>query len=125
MASSSSRWTTGATRGVSRILIARSPMREVATVTDAFLSSQAKQCAAMLARRGDNDVAVLDRAVIALKQERPRRAFVAVDRATGDTGNLLVADDARPVRHDRHHPPNECDVVRIPLAGALRRNSAR
>src|SRR3954462_3684100 len=81
--------------------------------------------APMSPRRSDQDVAVLDRTVIALQENRARRAFIAVERATGDSGDLLVYDHLSAVGDDRHHSSDEGDVVRLPLARRPRRDHTR
>src|SRR5438045_4626058 len=70
-----------------------------------------------LAGRRDHDVAILSRAMIALGIDWPRRALVAVDCAAGDAGNLPIADDLLAVGDDGHHPPDQSDVVGLPLSG--------
>src|SRR3954471_21518520 len=81
--------------------------------------------APMSPRRSDQDVAVLDRTVIALQENRTWRAFIAVERATGDSGHLLVCDHLSAVGDDGHHSSDEGDVVRLPLTGRPRRDHAR
>src|ERR1043166_940900 len=62
-----------------------------------------------------HDVAILDWPVIALQVDRSRRTFVAVDGATGDAGNLLIADDLLAIGDDGDHASDQRDVVGIPL----------
>src|SRR4051812_3116575 len=81
--------------------------------------------ALMSPRRSDQDVAVLDRTVIALQENRTRRAFIAVERATGDSGDLLVYDHLSAVGDDCHHSSDQGDVVSLPLARRPRRNHTR
>src|SRR5881392_2410665 len=70
-----------------------------------------------LAGRGDHDVAILYRTMIALEIDRARRALVAVDCAAGDAGNLPIADDLLAVGDDGHHPTDQSDVIGLPLSG--------
>src|ERR1051325_3432889 len=51
----------------------------------------------------DDDIAILDRAVIALQKERPRRALVAVERAARGPRDVLARDHLVTVEHDRDH----------------------
>src|SRR4029079_12422306 len=69
-----------------------------------------------LCRRYD-DVAIVHRTVIALKQQRPGIRFNAVDRAAGNSRNLPVADDAGAVEIVGEHPSDERDIHRLPLPG--------
>src|SRR5712692_291418 len=80
---------------------------------------------AQLPRRRDHDVAVFDRPVIPLQEQRPRLAFVAVERATGDSRNLLIADHLSSIRDYGHHSPDQRDVVRLPFTRRSRRHLAR
>src|SRR5262249_30189155 len=54
----------------------------------------------------------------ALQEDRPWRAFVAIQCTAGDAGNDLIGDDRTSVEHDGHAAPYERDVVRLPLARA-------
>ena len=55
--------------------------------------------------------------MIALQIDWSRRAFIAVNGATGDAGNLLIADDLLAVGDDGDHTANQRNVERLPLAG--------
>src|ERR1051325_9168089 len=73
----------------------------------------------------DDDIAILDRAVIALQKERPRRALVAVERAARGPRDVLARDHLVTVEHDRDQPPHQGDLVGVPLPGRLRRRLVR
>src|SRR5205823_620195 len=77
------------------------------------------------ARDCDRDVPILDWSVIALQHQRTRHAFVAVEGASSDSRNLLIPDYRLAVCHDRDHPPDERDVVGLPLSRMSRRDLAR
>src|SRR5918996_1274879 len=62
----------------------------------------------------EHDVAILDRSVIALQEDRPRRAFVRIERAARDPRNVAPADHLAAVEHHSHLPPDQRDVVRLP-----------
>src|SRR5204863_6903625 len=71
-------------------------------------------------RRGQYDVTVLHRPVIALQHDRPRLPFIAVERPARDPGNGGATNHLMSVEHDGDDPPDQRDVVGLPLAGALR-----
>ena len=56
--------------------------------------------------------------VVALQEERPGLAFVAVERAAGDPRNFQLVVDRYAVAHHRHSAAHQRDVERLPLAGA-------
>src|SRR6266568_3014887 len=71
-------------------------------------------------RRGQYDVTVLHRPVIALQHDRPRLLLIAVERPARDPGNGGATNHLMSVEHDGDDPPDQRDVVGLPLAGALR-----
>ena len=56
----------------------------------------------------------------ALKIDRAWQSFVAVQRATGDTGNFLVIDDGAPILYHGYRAAHERDVEALPLPGIAR-----
>src|SRR5262245_51005750 len=54
---------------------------------------------------------------------RPR--LVAVERATGNAGNLLTIDDGLPVQNNGHGAADQRDVIRLPLPCNARRGGRR
>src|SRR6476660_8663733 len=50
----------------------------------------------------------------ALQVDRAGHCLVAVERAAGETRNLLVVDDGRAVQHDGDLSADERDVVGLP-----------
>src|SRR5579883_3266043 len=75
----------------------------------------------ILLRQRDRDVPVLHSArVIALNVDRPRLGFVAVERAAGDAGDLLVIDRLHAVPHDRDAPPDQRDIEAFPRSRLAR-----
>src|SRR5512145_1478333 len=68
----------------------------------------------------NREMAILDRSMIALQHDRPRRPFLTIERAARRPRNLLLAQDRLAVEHYRHPPADERDVDRLPLARALR-----
>src|SRR5260370_40612195 len=59
-----------------------------------------------------------------LEIDRPRQFFVAVERATCDTGNFLVVDDGLAVLNHGDPSTEESDIEALPFsrfAGLLRR----
>ncbi len=68
-----------------------------------------------------DDVAIGDVSLFAaLQVDRAGRAFVAVDGAAGDAGNLLVVDDGLAVQHHGDAAADERDVKRLPGVGRAR-----
>ncbi len=65
----------------------------------------------------DNDLAELDRTMVALEIDRAGFAFVAVERTAGDAGDLLVGDNGFTIHHDGHIAADEGDVERLPVSG--------
>ena len=55
-------------------------------------------------RRRNDYVAIVNLLVIALQHYRSGLALVAVERASGDSGNLGVVNDLLIVEHDGHSP---------------------
>ena len=72
------------------------------------------------ATRRQHQVSELDRPVIALEHDRPRRALVAVERTAGDAGDRLAVDDLFAVEHHRDRAADQGDFKRLPLAGLFR-----
>src|SRR6266513_5440552 len=66
-----------------------------------------------------DDVAILHRPVISLQENRPRRAFIAVERPTRRPRDVLLRNNPVPVQHHRQQASHQRDVVRLPLTGLL------
>ena len=66
--------------------------------------------------RGSKDVAVIDRSVVSLQQNRSGRRFIAVDRPASDAVNKLSVDHFPAIEDDRHAVSDDRCVERIPLA---------
>src|SRR5579864_6471606 len=76
-------------------------------------------------RQRNCDIAILQApGVIALEINRARLALVAVERASGDPGDVLTVDYSYAVAHYRHVASDQGHVVAFPLAW-LRRHGAR
>ena len=57
--------------------------------------------------------------MVTLQKERARLALPAVECATGNARNLLVADDGLAVERDGHVTSQQRDVVSLPFAPRL------
>lgn len=68
-----------------------------------------------LLRRRDHNVSEIYRPVIALKQNRSRFAFLAVDRSARNSRNFLVAKDGFAIGYNRNHAPNQRNIIRLPF----------
>jgi hypothetical protein len=55
-----------------------------------------------------------------LQIKGPRLSFVAVERATGDAGNLLMIDDGFAIQHHGDVPADKRDVESLPRVGTAR-----
>src|ERR1041384_5394691 len=66
-------------------------------------------------RYADGEIAILDGPVVALQHDRPRLAFITIQRAARRAGDLGVTDDALAVHHHRHAPPDQGDVEHLPF----------
>src|SRR5690348_16353333 len=67
----------------------------------------------------------LDLAVVPLEQDRPRLPLLAINRPAGDAGDRLPVDHPLAVEDDGHHPPDQGDLERLPLARFLGRIDRR
>src|ERR1700692_1829434 len=71
-----------------------------------------------IACRSDDDAAEHHVAFFgALEIDGAGKFFMAVESAAGDAGDFLVVDDGFAVLDDRHHAPDERDVVGLPFRG--------
>src|SRR6185295_16669551 len=81
-------------------------------------SKLSRTASVLTSRRRYDDVSKRDLArFAALQINRARLRFAAVERTTGNAGNLASIDDRLAVQDDGHGSTDQRDVIRLPLPG--------
>lgn len=67
----------------------------------------------------NSNIPKLHRPMIPLQIDRPRFPLITIQRPTRDPGDLLPADHLLSIKHHRHRPTHQLDIICLPLAGRL------